>query len=71
MMPVVDRIKEQLAGTVNVSQFDIDENSELSDNEGVETVPTFIIYKDGKEQWRQSGEIDGQTLLNKIQSYLR
>lgn len=70
MMPIVAQIKELLAGTVNVYQFDIDENGELAQQEGADSVPTFIIYKDGKEQWRESGEIDGQVLLSKIQSYL-
>ena len=57
MMPVVEQVKELLAGKVNVYQFDIDENEELSDREGVKTIPTFIIYRDGKEQWRQSGDM--------------
>lgn len=70
MMPVVEQVKELLAGKVNVYQFDIDENEELSDREGVKTIPTFIIYRDGKEQWRQSGEMDGQVLLSNVEQYL-
>lgn len=70
MMPVVEQVKELLAGKVNVYQFDIDENEELSDREGVKTISTFIIYRDGKEQWRQSGEMDGQVLLSKVEQYM-
>lgn len=70
MMPVVEQVKELLAGKVNVYQFDIDENEGLSDREGVKTIPTFIIYRDGKEQWRQSGEMDGQVLLSKVEQYM-
>ena len=70
MMPVVSQIKELLADTVKIYQFDIDENSELASAERADSIPTFIIYKDGKEMWRESGEIDGQVLLSKIQSYL-
>ena len=70
MMPVVAQIKELLDGTANVYQFDIDEYSDLAQRVGADSVPTFIIYKNGKEQWRESGEIDGQVLLSKVQSYL-
>ena len=70
MMPVVDQIRELLAGQVDVYQFDIDEYEELSGKVGVETIPTFIIYRDGREQWRQSGEMDGQVLLTRIESYM-
>lgn len=69
MMPVVEQVKELLDGVVDVYQFDIDENEESAKAEDVNGIPTFIVYKNGKEVWRQSGEIDGQELLAKIQSY--
>ena len=69
MMPVVDQVKELLDGSAAVIQLDIDENNELAQQEEVEGIPTFIIYSNGKEQWRHSGEIDGNALLAKIQSY--
>lgn len=70
MMPVVKQIKEMLNGSVDVYQFEIDENKELAGAEKIESIPTFIIYKNGKEAWRYSGEIQAEVLLGKIQSYL-
>ena len=70
MMPIVEQIKELLDGQVNVYQFDIDKYTELANQEGANSVPTFIIYRNGEEEWRESGEIDGQVLLSKIESYL-
>lgn len=70
MMPVVDEIKELLGGSVDVYQLDIDLNQKLADAEDVQSLPTFIIYRNGKEQWRQAGEMDGQVLLSRIQSYM-
>lgn len=69
MMPVVDQVKELLDGSAAVIQLDIDENKEPAQQEEVEGIPTFIIYSNGEEQWRHSGEIDGNALLAKIQSY--
>lgn len=70
MAPVVEQIKELLAGKVDVYQLDIDRNARLADVEKITGTPTFIIYRDGKAVWRESGEMDGQLLLEKIQSYL-
>lgn len=70
MMPIVAQIKELLAGKAQIYQFDIDENAELASSEGADSVPTFILYKDGKEVWRESGELDGQYLLSKIEKEL-
>lgn len=69
MMPVVEQIKELLADSVDIIQLDIDNNQEAANANKVDSVPTFIIYKNGEELWRHSGEIEGNDLLNKIQSY--
>lgn len=71
MMPVVEQIKELLAGKVDIYQLDIDKNQEAADAEDIQSTPTFIIYRDGKQVWRESGEMDGQYLLSKIESYMR
>ena len=71
MMPIVDDIKELLGSRVPVYQFYIDENSELADRVGADTVPTFIIYRDGEEAWRYSGEIDGNALYSKIEGFMK
>lgn len=69
MMPIVEQIKELLNGQVDVYQLDIDENRELADKEKVESIPTFIVYKNGAEMWRQSGEMQADLLLEKIRQY--
>lgn len=70
MMPVVDEIRSLLDGKADIYQFDIDKNQELAAKNEVETIPTFIIYKDGKQVWRQSGEMPEETLLNQVKNYL-
>lgn len=70
MMPVVEQIKTLLEGRVPVYQLDIDRNQQTADEAGAQSVPTFIVYRDGKEVWRQSGEMEGDVLLNKVESYL-
>ena len=70
MMPVVEQVKELLDGRVKVYQFDIDENKEWADDLKVESIPTFIVYRDGVEMWRQSGEMAADVLLTTIQKYV-
>lgn len=70
MAPIVEQIRELLDGKAAVVQLDIDKNKEAPEEARVESLPTFIIYENGKELWRQAGEMDGEMLFNKIQSYL-
>lgn len=67
MMPIVSQIKELLEDKISVIQLDIDEHQELANRENVESIPTFIVYKDGKEVWRQSGEMAADVLLAHVQ----
>ena len=68
MMPVIEQIRELVGDTAKIYQLDIDENQEVADNEEVTGTPTFILYTNGEEVWRYSGEIDGNVLLQKIEN---
>lgn len=67
MMPVVEQVKELVGNRARIVQLDIDENQEAAQEADVQSVPTFIVYKDGKEVWRQSGEMEGDFLLSQIE----
>lgn len=70
MAPVVEQVKELLDGRVPVYQLDIDQNEEAANSVEVNSVPTFLIYSNGKEMWRYNGEIDGEVLYSKVESFL-
>lgn len=70
MAPIVDQIGEMLEGKVKIIQLDIDTNGEAADAEKVTGTPTFILYKNGRQVWRESGEMPGEILLNKITSHI-
>ena len=71
MMPVVSNIEAKLGTKATVNQIDVDKYPNITEAERVDSYPTFIIYVDGKEQWRHSGEMDEAALLSNIESYNR
>lgn len=70
MMPVVAEVKQILGNKAEVIQLDIDQNQEAANAAEVEGVPTFILYKDGKEVWRQSGEMPGDEIVKNVEKVL-
>ena len=70
MMPIVAQVKELLDGRVPVYQYDIDRDAEDAREAGVESIPTFIVFRDGEAVWQYSGEIDGNVLLSKVEEQL-
>lgn len=66
MMPVVDEVKELVGSTAAVCQYDIDQFPREAEAAGAESVPTFIVYRDGSEVWRRVGEMSGDELVEAI-----
>ncbi|MBR0032642.1 MAG: thioredoxin [Treponema sp.] len=50
MAPIVAEIAEEFAGKVKVGKCDVDENPELAQQFGIMSIPTFILFKDGKQE---------------------
>lgn len=66
MMPVVADIARLMEGKANVYQFEIDRFRDFADELDVTSVPTFIIFDNGEEKWRQCSEMDGNLLLARL-----
>ena len=53
--PVVSEIAEEYEGKVKVGKIDVDEEGELAEKYGVQSIPTLIFFKNGEEVSRQVG----------------
>ena len=62
MAPVVDALAEKWKGKAKVVRVDIEQSEALATREKIEGVPVFVVYVDGKERWRRSGELSAEVL---------
>jgi len=62
MSPVVNQIAEDMGASAKVCKIDIDEQSELASKYNVMSIPTFIVFKDGKEVKRKIGAMPKEEL---------
>ncbi|MBQ2066030.1 MAG: thioredoxin [Clostridiales bacterium] len=53
--PVVAEIAEEFEGKVKVGKVNVDEEDELAEKFGVQSIPTIILFKNGEEAARQVG----------------
>lgn len=53
--PIIDELSEKYADTVVIGKIDVDENSQSAMQFGVMSIPTVILFKDGKEVARKVG----------------
>lgn len=48
MGPVVGELAKELDGQVKVGKVNVDEEEEIAQKHGIMSIPTFILFKDGK-----------------------
>lgn len=70
MHPVLEELHEKLGDKVRIIKIDIDKNQDLSMQQGVRSVPTLMIYKNGERLWRESGYRPASELESVLNQYL-
>ena len=70
MAPVLDRAAHDRAATLQVAKINTDEQQELAARFGIRSIPTLILFRDGRELARQSGAVDGGALTRWLDSAL-
>lgn len=69
MLPIVERLEEEMRDKLSVFRIDVDAHPELTSNFRIRSVPTFILFKDGKECWRKAGMISARKLREEINKF--
>ncbi|HEY9788895.1 MAG TPA: thioredoxin-disulfide reductase, partial [Candidatus Obscuribacterales bacterium] len=64
--PRIEAIAEEFSGRVVVAKFNIDREMNLWERFNIKGIPTLIVYKDGKELKRLSGQEPYQFLKNEF-----
>jgi len=53
--PIVERVAAQYAGRALVGKLNVDENANSASRFGIQSIPTLVIFKDGREVERFVG----------------
>ena len=69
MSPILKQVKDALGDKVSIIKIDIDKNQPLATKYQVRGVPTLILYKAGKQVWRQSGAVQKNELVSIINNF--
>lgn len=70
MHPVIRDVAAALGDKAKVIKIDVDKNQELADALRIKGLPTLMIYKEGQMIWRQSGELDANTIIGLVKEQI-
>lgn len=67
--PILSEVKKELGDAVKIVKIDVDKNQPLAAKYQVRGVPTMLLFKSGKQLWRQSGVLQKNQLIDIINQY--
>lgn len=68
--PIVEQLAGMMQGKAKIAKLDIDQAQQTTNSLQITSVPTVILFKDGKEVKRVVGVKDLDFFLNLIQSFI-
>jgi thioredoxin 2 len=68
--PVIEQLAKELSGKARVGKLDVDANQMTAARFRVQSIPTLLIFKDGREVDRIVGAQSREALLRRLQPFL-
>lgn len=69
MSPILDDLKKRIGENANIIKIDVDKNQKAASVYQVRGVPTLILFKNGKQLWRQLGVVSADELEKLINNH--
>ncbi|MEN9686445.1 MAG: hypothetical protein RLZZ28_2231 [Bacteroidota bacterium] len=69
LAPVLKEVKSKLGDKVTILKLDVDKNPVAAQSYQIQGVPTLILFKAGKQVWRQSGLVPAPALQQLIENH--
>jgi thioredoxin 1 len=68
MTPILQDLANEVGEAARIIKIDVDKNPHIANQYQVRGVPTFIVFRNGKVEWQQSGMVPKQLLKEKLGS---
>lgn len=69
--PFVEELAGEYEGKVKVGKVDVDNNPQTSMNYGIRSIPTLLIFRDGKIADQIIGAVPKQAIAQKLDAQLQ
>ncbi len=68
--PILEELAAEISHVATITKLDVDQNRPIASRFGIRSIPTLILFKDGKEVERYVGVQQKETLRAIIESYI-
>ena len=70
MSPLLEQVSKDVGNSARILKIDIDTNRNVATQYGIRSVPTLILFKEGKQVWRQSGVPPKNLIVESVNNFV-
>lgn len=70
MSPILDQLQKKNGAALTVLKIDVDRNQALALRFKIKSIPTLILFKEGKIVWKESGVFTLNGLQSKVGKFV-
>ena len=70
MLPIVTEVADEMVGRLKVVKMNIDDAPKTPTQFGIQTIPTFMLFKNGKAVDKKIGSMPKSQLVEWINSHI-
>lgn len=67
MPPILNEVKTSLGDKVNILKVNVDKNNKAAVKYGIRSIPTLLLFKNGKVVWRKVGVAQANEIQKAVQ----
>ncbi len=69
LSPILKDVKIALGDAIKIIKIDVDKNQQLAAKYNVRGVPTMLLFKNGKQVWKESGVLQKEEIIHIINTH--
>jgi thioredoxin 1 len=68
--PMINQVAKDYGSKISVLKINVDKSRPIAENLNIRSIPTLLIFKEGKIIWRKTGLFTKKELTGKLNSIL-
>ena len=62
MKPILEQVKASVGDKASIIKIDVDKNQRVANVYQIQSIPTLLLFKNGKVVWKQTGVIPAKNI---------
>jgi thioredoxin 1 len=70
MAPVLEKVRQKMGNRMSLVKINVDKNKAMASAQNVRSIPTLVLYKNGKPVWRKSGLATARDIIQALEKQM-